>query len=175
MREQRVEPGQTASFPIRVCGQPGYQGPATLRLQMVAEADAHFGPVWPLPLRFSADASADTRSAESTIVRLSNGDDTQIARVCPNGGNCREVGRASYREDREFDLGTLTDQDVIELEVHNDQGGYAWGLELVTGGRAVYSNYAGQAGIEGANSNDQTRQQQTVLKVRLNRNEQALP
>ena len=53
-RESTVPPGGIAHYILRICGKPDYVGRATMHLQSVAEDEAHFGPVYSLPLRFAA-------------------------------------------------------------------------------------------------------------------------
>lgn len=170
MREDRVPSGAVGTFAVKVCGQAGYQGSATLRLQMVAEGDAHFGPILSLPLRFTKGGPDDgSTDSERTSVRLFNGDDRQIVRLCRDGGSCEEIGRAGYRDERTLELGVLQDPDELELEVENGDGGYAWGLEVDTGSETVYREVAGEAGKDGANGNDQAHPNQTVFHVRVDR------
>lgn len=52
MNQASVARGQTATFSVHVCGQAGYTGPATLRLQYVREGVAHYLPLLPLQLQF---------------------------------------------------------------------------------------------------------------------------
>jgi hypothetical protein len=52
MQDQSVPPQGKATYWIHVCGAAGYHGPATLRFQMVAEGEAHFGPIFELHVQF---------------------------------------------------------------------------------------------------------------------------
>jgi hypothetical protein len=56
-RERTVPPGEIAHYVLRICGKPGYVGPATMHLQSVAEDEAHFGPVYELRLRFASSST----------------------------------------------------------------------------------------------------------------------
>lgn len=47
-----VPPGQTAVYSVRVCGAPGYVGPATLRLRYVQEHVSHYNPIFQVAFQF---------------------------------------------------------------------------------------------------------------------------
>lgn len=158
-RGEQVAPGAIAHYDVRICGQPGYEGPATLRLQSVMEGVAHFGSVYPLYLRFAPPAAP----ALDVAVRLFNGDDTQQVAIGAN-----EVASGGYGESRTISLGRLDDQDRITWTVRNAGSGYTWGFELIVNGQVVYRDVEGQAGVEGANGNDQARENQVVRRVVLN-------
>jgi hypothetical protein len=55
--ETSVPAGGTAHYGVHVCGQAGYVGPATLRLQYVQEGVAHYNPIFPLQINFYSPQS----------------------------------------------------------------------------------------------------------------------
>ncbi|MFN8674110.1 MAG: S8 family serine peptidase [Candidatus Sericytochromatia bacterium] len=95
-------------------------------------------------------------------IRMYNVDDTSYAYVNLNGN----YQRTSYATDTTIDITDRMNQgdnNRFDLKTYNIAGGYTWGFEVIKYGRVVYREEAGQAGVIGANNNDQNKTQRYVF------------
>jgi hypothetical protein len=97
---------------------------------------------------------------ERVHVVLSNSDD--VEKVFVNG---QERGQITYAGHESVDLGWLSPEDCITVQVFNAQGGYAWGIRIETAGKALGGPDQGTIGVTGANSNDFSHPSQIVHEL----------
>jgi hypothetical protein len=96
------------------------------------------------------------------MVRLSNIDDQETLFV-----DGKAMGTAGFGQPSAISLGELCSIRHIRVEVYNRSLGYAWGIELFSNGKRIFRDVRGQAGVQGANHDDLTRQNQIVHTVVL--------
>lgn len=90
-------------------------------------------------------------------IRLSNIDDSAVVYV-----GCEQRAAVRFPNAKTVRLRVRPDE-VITIQVDNDRNGFAWRIEVRSGGRTLLVSADGVAGVFGADGNNLEREYDTVF------------